>query len=125
MALKRFTFLCGLLAVTAIPVQAEEYKWGAIALDKAEVTREPYYGVGGGDTDKEANDNAMGFCKEAGGTACEVVITYEKCAALAVSGTGKGGWGTSATKADAEAQSLQGCKDAECKVVVSDCNSGE
>ena len=84
MIFKRFTLLCGLLAVTVLPAQAEEYKWGAIALDKAEVTREPYYGVGGGDTDKEADENAMGFCKEAGGTACEVVITYEQCAALAL-----------------------------------------
>ena len=123
MFFRRFVLTCGLLAVTALPVQAEEYKWGAIALDKAEVTREPFYGVGGGDTDAEANENAMGFCKEAGGTACDVVITYESCAALAVSGTGKGGWGTSSTKENAEAQSMQACKDPECKVVVSDCNS--
>lgn len=121
----RMALAAAFVAVAAVSAQAEEYKWGAIALDKAEATREPFYGVGGGDTDSEANDNAMGFCKEAGGTACEVVITYEKCAALAVSGSGKGGWGTSGTKADAEAQSLQGCKEADCKVVVSDCNSGE
>lgn len=124
MHLRRLTLAFGLLAASVIGAAAEEYKWGAIALDKSEATREPYYGVGGGDTGDEANENAMGFCKEAGGTACEVVITYEQCAALAVSGDGKGGWGTSATKEEAEAQSLQGCKGAACKVVVSDCNSG-
>ena len=120
----RFVLAASFLSLAAVTAQAEEYKWGAIAMDKAEVTREPYYGVGGGETDKEANDNAMGFCKEAGGTACEVVISYEQCAALALSGNGKGGWGTSGTKEEAEAQSLQGCKDSACKVVVSDCNSG-
>ena len=110
---------------TALPAKAEEYKWGALAIDTSAPEKEPYYGVGGAEEEKEASDAALGFCKEAGGTECKVVVTYEKCGALAVSGKGDGGWGKAADKATAEAEALKGCKDSACKVVVSDCNSGE
>ena len=104
---------------------ADDSKWGVIALDTEKAEREPYYGVGGGDTEQEATDAAMGFCKEAGGVECKPLVSYEQCGALAVTGKGTAGWGKDTTKDLAEAQALKGCDDAEnCKIVVSDCNGG-
>jgi Domain of unknown function (DUF4189) len=122
MFLTRAAFICGLITLTVLPAHADNAKWGAIAVDKAVAEREPYYGVGGGDTEQDASDAAMGFCKDAGGADCQPVITYELCGALAVSGDGKGGWGQSASKDGAEKQAISACADAKCKVVVSDCN---
>lgn len=106
----------------AVPSFAAETKWGALALDTEKAEREPYYGVGGADTEQEAIDAAMGFCKDAGGVACKSMVTYEQCGALAVSGKGSAGWAKAATKADAEANAVKACEDAECKVATSDCN---
>ena len=111
-----------LLSATALPAAAETFKWGAIALDTAVAEKEPAYGVGGGENEKEASDAAMKFCKEAGGAKCTLATTYQKCGAIAVSGTGKAGWGISETKKGAEAQALEGCKADKCSVAVSDCN---
>jgi hypothetical protein len=107
------------------PVQAEDVKWGALALDTAKAEREPAYGIGGGDTEEEAVANAVNFCNEAEGVACKSVVTYEQCGALAVSGQGHAGWGKSATKLTAETQALAGCDNDACKGVVSDCNTAE
>lgn len=100
---------------------AGDTKWGAFALDTSDKTKSPYYGVGGGDTEKEASDYAMKFCKEEGGKECTLAVTYEKCGALASNGKSIW-WGVAPTQKDAEIQALQGCKDGECKVVSSDCN---
>jgi Domain of unknown function (DUF4189) len=122
MSLKRA--LLGLFLVTAmsVPAMAETYKWGALALDTAKAEKEPAYGVGGGDDEKEASDIAMTNCKDAGGAQCTVATTYEQCGAIAVSGKGEAGWGKAPTKKDAEGQALQGCKGDSCSVVASDCN---
>jgi Domain of unknown function (DUF4189) len=118
--------LATLFILAAMPsALADDSKWGVIALDTEKAEREPYYGVGGGDTEQEATDAAMGFCKEAGGVDCKALVSYEQCGALAVSGTGTAGWGKDSTKLLAEAQAMKGCNDdANCKVVVSDCNGG-
>lgn len=123
MTFARVVFGFAFVAISASPSFAETTKWGAIAVDAAVAEREPYYGVGGGGTEQEATDAAIGFCKEAGGAACKSVVTYQQCGALAVSGKGQGGWGTSDTKDGAEAQAMSACKsDVACKIVVSDCN---
>lgn len=97
---------------------AANLNWGALAIDAAD--SDPSYGVGGGDSESKASDNAMRFCRRAGGKSCKVVVTYNQCAAYAVSrrntGSGKG-----ATQKEAEAQALQVCND-RCRIVVSDCN---
>jgi hypothetical protein len=118
--------LATLFILVAMPsALADDSKWGVIALDTEKAEREPYYGVGGGDTEQEATDAAMGFCKEAGGVDCKALVSYEQCGALAVTGKGTAGWGKDTTKDLAETQALKGCDDAEnCKIVVSDCNGG-
>ena len=121
MFLARVCIATSLFAAVIVPAHADDSKWGAIAVDKAAAELEPYYGVGNAETEKEASDTAVGFCKDVGGTDCQTVITYELCGALAVTGKGTGGWGKSDTKDGAEKQALEGCEDASCKIVVSDC----
>jgi len=111
-----------LFILVAMPTLAQAAGWGALALDTEKAERSPYYGVGGGDTEKEAVDNAMRFCQEAGGKACKSLVSYEQCGALAVSGTGDAGWGKAPTKIQAEAQAIAGCQNDNCRVVSSDCN---
>jgi len=120
--LVKFGFMVAVV-VTAIAgsASAGDTEWGAFAVDTSDKTKEPYYGVGGGDTDKEASDYAMKFCKEAGGKECTLAVTYEQCGALASNGKSIW-WGIAPTQKDAEMQALQGCKDGACKVVTSDCN---
>ncbi len=110
-------FLC------ATSASAETYKWGAIALDTQKAEKEPAWGVGGGDTEQEATDNAMKFCVDAGGAVCKAAVTYEQCGALAVDGKGNAGWGKTPTKTETEQQALKGCGADDCKVVTSDCNA--
>ena len=81
---------------------------------------DPSYGVGGGDSEAKASDNAVRFCRRAGGKGCKVVVTYNQCAAYAASRTTSAS-GKGATQKAAEAQALEACKD-RCKIVVSDCN---
>ncbi|MEW6642672.1 MAG: DUF4189 domain-containing protein [Pseudomonadota bacterium] len=99
----------------------KDYKWGAIAVDLEKADRDPSYGVGGGDTEDEAKDNSLKFCKEAGGKACKPVVAYQECGAYAASRK-SGGWGMNTTQKTAEAKALSGCDDDSCKIVVSDCN---
>ena len=110
-------------ATLSVPASAETTKWGAMALDTQIAEKEPFWGTGAGDTEQEASDNAMKFCKEAGGKVCKALVTYEQCAAMAVDGKGKAGWGKSATKSGAEKQALEGCAKEGCSVVVSDCTN--
>jgi hypothetical protein len=100
---------------------ASDSKWGAFAVDTSDKTKEPYYGVGGGNTEKEASDYAMKFCNEEGGKDCALAMTYEQCGALASDGKSIG-WGKAPTKKKAEEQSIQGCDGDGCKIVASDCN---
>jgi hypothetical protein len=123
MTFKTYALALILLAATALPAAAESTKWGALALDVAKAEKEPAYGVGGGDNEKEASDFALKFCQEAGGAKCAVATTYEQCGAIAVSGHGDAGWGKAPNKKAAEAQAIEGCKDGACKVVTSDCNN--
>ena len=122
----QFTAFAVLLTFAATPAAyADDSKWGVIALDTEKAEREPYYGVGGGDTEEEALEAALGFCNEAGGVSCKALVSYEQCGALAVTGKGTAGWGKDTTKKLAEAQALSGCDDAEnCRIVMSDCNGG-
>lgn len=110
------------IAVSAGNLLAGDTKWGAFAVDTSDATtKTPYYGVGGGDSEKEASDNAMKFCTEAGGKSCTLATTYEQCGALASNGSSIG-WGKAPSKEDAEKQSMQGCGKDDCKVLASDCN---
>lgn len=110
------------LCLSAVTAQAGETAWGAIAIDTEKAERDPYYGVGGADTEKEASATALGFCKDAGGVTCKTIVTYQACGALSVNGNGTAGWGTAATKAEAEAGANKACDDETCAIVVSDCN---
>jgi hypothetical protein len=120
----RLSIFAALMLSVAIatPALAETYKWGAIALDTQKAEKEPAWGVGGGDTEKDASDAALKLCKDEGGAACTAAVTYEQCGALAVDGKGAAGWGKSPTKAGAEKQALSGCAADSCSVVTSDCN---
>ena len=128
MLLKRIAtavLLGSFVAATSLPGVAiakdKEYKWGAIAVDLDKPSTSPKSGLGGGDTEDEANSFAMKYCKEDGGKACKVVATYQECGAYAASKKG-GGFGINTTKKTAEAKAMSGCDDDSCKVVVSDCN---
>ena len=113
-----------LLSTTATTsALADAYKWGAIALDTEKAEKQPAWGTGGGDTEQEATDSAMKFCKDAGGAVCKAAVTYEQCGALAVDGKGSAGWGKAPTKAETEKQALTGCGADDCSVVTSDCNA--
>ncbi|MCD2179889.1 DUF4189 domain-containing protein [Rhizobium sp. C1] len=114
--------LLAALAATSIAGSAlAGDKWGAFAVDTADKTKAPYYGVGGGDTEKEASEYAMKFCKEAGGKECTLAVTYEQCGALSSNGKSLW-WGKAPSQKEAEAQALQGCNGSDCKIVSSDCN---
>jgi hypothetical protein len=110
-----------IVLITA-PVLAHADDWGAIAIDIQKAEESPYYGVGGGDTEKEAIDNATHFCLEAGGKKCQPIVSFQQCGAIAVSGKGDAGWGKSPTKKNAEMQALSACQNNACQVLVSDCN---
>jgi hypothetical protein len=100
---------------------AQDGSWGAIAIDAEKYEADPAWGVGGGDTDREAVQNAMKFCREAGGKACKLMVTYNQCGAYAASPV-SGGWGKAGTKKTAEAQAMAACNNDRCKIVTSDCN---
>ena len=121
--MKNLALTALVFSALATHASAETFKWGAIALDTQKAEKEPAWGTGGGDTEKEATDNAMKFCVEAGGKVCKAAVTYEQCGALAVDGKGDAGWGKSATKAGAEKQALEGCGKDGCSVLTSDCNN--
>ncbi len=123
MSLKHATLALFMVSALAVPAMADSYKWGALSLDTEKAEKEPYYGVGGADTEKEAGDIAVSECTKAGGKQCTLAVTYQQCGALAVSGKGEAGWGKAPTKKDAETQALSGCKGDACSIVVSDCNA--
>jgi Domain of unknown function (DUF4189) len=93
--------------------------WGAIAIDIGDP--DPSYGIGGGDSEAKAVNNAMRFCRQSGGKTCKIVVTYNACGAYAAARNGSG-WGKGASKRAAEAQALEACNNSRCRIVVSDCN---
>ena len=93
----------------------------APSVDLSKPDRDPGYGIGGGETEDEAKEEAIKACKEYGNKGCKVVVSYEDCGAYAASKKG-GGFGINTTKKTAEAKAMSGCDDDGCKVVVSDCN---
>jgi hypothetical protein len=102
------------------PVVAAD-KWGAIAGDETRGEKDPAYGVGGGDSEKEARKHSLKYCNKAKGENCKVVVTYNTCGAYAV--TKKySGVGTGSSKAEAETAALEQCGSPKCKIIVSDCN---
>ena len=105
----------------AVLAKDKEYKWGSIAVDLTKPDRDPGYGIGGGETEDEAKEEAIKACKDYGNKGCKVVVSYEDCGAYAASKKG-GGFGINTTKKTAEAKAMSGCDDDGCKVVVSDCN---
>ena len=120
--MRAFRVFSAAFILMSAPVLAHADDWGAIAIDTQKAEKDPYYGIGGGDSEKEAVDNAYKFCVEAGGRKCQAIVSYQACGALAVSGRGEAGWGKAPTKKTAEAQAVAGCQADACKVVVSDCN---
>ena len=95
--------------------------WGAISVEQLKGDTDPYYGIGGGDSQAEAEKNAQAFCREAGAQRCRVQLSYMQCGAYAVSPTGFG-VGIGSTGKAAEQAALGACKDKSCSMVVSDCN---
>lgn len=100
---------------------AEQDVWGAIAIEQAKGDTDPYFGIGGGDSQAEAEKNAQRFCREAGAKRCVVQVTYTQCGAYAVSATGFGR-GIGASQKAAEKAALTACNDKNCSLVTSDCN---
>lgn len=117
-----FFGLAAMMIASSAPVLASDFKWGAYFVDTQDGTKEPAYGIGGGDSEQEAIDNAKKFCEEAGGTACTQAMTYEQCGALATDGK-KITWGKAPTKEEAEAGAKNACGSDACEVVTSDCNA--
>ena len=105
----------------AAPAQAGE-DWGAIAIDTTQTTTAPSWGVGGGASEDEANENALNFCLKTGSKAgCRVVVTYQQCGAFASNGH-DAGWSKAPTKTEAEDGAVKACGESGCKLVTSDCN---
>jgi len=102
---------------------AADYKWGALSVDTTKLNSDAGYGVGGGDTEAEAECNAQTFYSGDGARGCKVVLTYRQCGALAVPSSGASyGWAKAATEQAAKAGALEVCNERSCKIVASDCN---
>ncbi len=95
--------------------------WGAIATDMASHDKDRAYGIGGGPSKEEAENNARKFCTEAGGEQCNVVVTYQQCGAVACSKEHLG-VGVGDSKELSEQTAKNDCKDADCTIIASDCN---
>lgn len=69
----------------------------------------------------EASAAALEACQSEQNSDCKVVLTFKKCGAYAASA---GGYGVASanTLADAEKRALRQCGDANCVVVISDCD---
>lgn len=102
------------------PAAAQGVSWGAIATDAKKGETDPDVGIGGGDSQPEAEQNALKFCREAGAKQCTLRLAYTQCGAYAQSDVGAG-TGIAATKGGAEKQALSACKGS-CEIVTSDCN---
>ncbi len=119
-ATKQMLMLAAFAAVV-FPVAASAAGWGAISAEEVIGDKDPFWGVGGGNSKAEASKNSQKFCREAGGKKCEVLVTYQKCGAYAASKQ-YSGTGTGTTKKVAEQNALKVCNNRNCSVVTSDCN---
>lgn len=105
-----------LLLMSAGPVLA----FGAIAVDDQEgvSASEVGYGVGWGNSRREAERNALEECRDAGNRSCRVAVWFETCGAYAGSRSHfQIGYGR--TLRDAEEAALTDCP--KCRIVVSQC----
>ena len=98
---------------------ADDDNWGALAIDITD--RDLPWGSGEAETERDAVNNAMRFCRQSGGKACKVVLTFRQCGAYAHSRNATG-TGVGKTKKAAETAALEACKDSRCQIVTSDCN---
>jgi Domain of unknown function (DUF4189) len=99
--------------------------WAAIATEAHDANNEfaddPYYGVGEGPTQADAEKSALKFCREAGGKRCTAQVAYNQCGAYAASASSFGS-GSGPSKKAAEQAALAACQRRSCALVVSDCN---
>lgn len=117
----RRVLMLAAFAIPVLPMSVQAAGWGAISADEVIGEKDPYWGVGGGDSKAEASKFSQKFCKEAGGKNCQVLVTYQQCGAYAASNK-YSGTGTGATKKTAESKALAECNNSNCSVVTSDCN---
>lgn len=112
--------ILGTGALAATPALAA---WDAIAVDDDTKTAggDAGYGVGTGDSKKEAESMAMSKCKEEGNKGCAVEVSYKDMCGAYASSKKYAGHGTGKTKAEAAKAAKDTCGDAACKVVVTDC----
>ncbi len=108
------------IAVAALPIAAHA-GWGAISADEVIGEKDPYWGTGGGDSKNEATRESQKNCRDAGGSDCHVMVTFQQCGAYAASKK-YSGTGVAANKKAAESKALAECNNSNCSVVVSDCN---
>jgi len=96
--------------------------WDSIAVDDTRGSRggDAGYGVGTGNSQAIAKQEAMAACAKAGNDSCAVMLTYQTCGAYASSRT-KYGTGTGDTEREARANALAACGNAGCQLTVSDC----
>lgn len=110
------------VAAFALAMQAgAAFAFGAIAVDDEAGTRasEVGYGIGFGDTRREAEREALRQCRAVGNGECRVAVWFETCGAYASSRRRAGiGWGR--TLEIARERALDDCGD-RCRIVVSDC----
>jgi hypothetical protein len=108
-------------ATKSAPAAGAAESWGAISVDATRGDTDPPYGVGGGDTQAEAEANAQSFCRDSGGKRCKVQVAYTQCGAWAVSSTSSG-IGIGANERTAGQQAVAACGGKGCSVLVADCN---
>lgn len=110
------------VAAAALAMQAgAAFAFGAIAVDDNEGSRasEVGYGVGFGDSRREAEREALRQCRASGNRDCRVAVWFETCGAYASSRRHAGiGWGR--TLDVARDRALEECGD-RCRIIVSDC----
>lgn len=99
--------------------------WAAIAAEAHDASSafaaDPYFGVGEGPSQADAENSALKFCREAGGKRCTAQVAYSQCGAYAVSASSFGS-GSGPSKQAAEQAALFACQRRGCALVVSDCN---
>jgi hypothetical protein len=119
----RFTKLI-VVALLAVASGGSALAIGAIAVDDYydEDPSEAGYGIA---TEyrsaREASAAALDACTSEQNSDCKVVLTFKKCGAYAASQGGYG-VGSASTRQAAEKRALRQCGDANCIVVVSDCD---
>ena len=107
------------LAFFPAPVSAG---YNAIAFSRKSNTWGASYGL---DTKKQARNEALKKCRSRGGRKCKIVMWSNRCSALAISISGRGGYGTgSGTSHDLARQSAKtNCSKGNwiCRTAVSTC----